>query len=174
MSDIVFAYPEDEPSIITTRSFDAPVALVWRAFTDPVHVARWWGPKSIAPVKRIDKLELRKGGRWRFICERPDGSEQIVFSGVYVDIVPEKTLANSFGVEGQFPDDPDHPEVHTFEERGGRTYYRSYTLMPDFEAREGVLATGMEEGGRESLEQLGAVVAELAAREKPGTPSSPA
>jgi hypothetical protein len=67
MSDIKFEYPKDEPSMICTRSFDAPVSLVWKVFTTPEHVARWWGPKSIAPVKRIDKLELRKGGKWRFI-----------------------------------------------------------------------------------------------------------
>lgn len=161
MSDIKFDYPKDEPSMICTRSFDAPVALVWKAFTDPVHVARWWGPKSIAPVKKIDKLELRKGGQWRFICERPDGSEQIVFYGVYVDVVPEHKLANSFGVEGQFEGDPDYPEVHTFEERDGRTYYKSVTLLPSFEMRDGVIATGMEKGGRESMQQLGDLVAEL-------------
>lgn len=161
MSDIKFDYPKDEPSMICTRSFDAPLALVWKAFTDPVHVIRWWGPKSIAPVKTIDKLDLRKGGEWRFICERPDGSEQIVFYGVYVDVVPLKKIANSFGVEGQFEGDPDYPEVHTFEERDGRTYYRSYTLLPSFEARDGVVATGMETGGRESMAQLGELVSEL-------------
>jgi len=162
MSDIVFDYPSDEPSIVTTRSFDAPVALVWRAFTDPVHVARWWGPKSIAPVKRIDKLELKPGGMWRYVCARPDGSEEIVFYGTYLDIVPEKKLVNTFGVEGQFEGDAAFPEQHAFEERDGRTYYRAYTLLPSFEARDGIIATGMEQGGRESLEQLGEVVAELA------------
>lgn len=161
MSDLKFDYPKDEPSMICTRSFDAPVSLVWKAFTDPVHVARWWGPKSYAPVKTIDKLDLRKGGKWRFICERPDGSETIVFAGVYVDVVPEKKLANSFGVEGQFEGDEAFPEVHTFEERNGRTYYRSYSLLPNFEARDAVVATGMEKGGRESMEQLGDLVAEL-------------
>ncbi len=162
MSDITFDYPQDEPSMICTRSFDAPVALVWRAFTDPVHVARWWGPKSIASVKRIDTLDLRPGGRWRYICERPNGSEQIVFFGTYLEVVPEAKLVNTFGVEGQFEGDEAFPEQHFFEERDGRTYYRSYTLLPDFEAREAVIATGMEAGGRESMEQLGELVAELA------------
>ena len=162
MSDIKFDYPGDEPSMICTRSFDAPLALVWKVFTTPEHVARWWGPRSIAPVKTVDKLELRKGGQWRFICERPDGSEQIVFFGVYVDVVPEQKLANTFGVEGQFEGDEAFPEVHTFEERDGRTYYRSYALLPNFEARDAVVASGMEKGGRESMEQLGQLVDELA------------
>jgi uncharacterized protein YndB with AHSA1/START domain len=162
MSDIKFDYPKDEPSMICTRSFDAPVSLVWKVFTSPEHVARWWGPQSFAPVKKVDKLELRKGGKWRFICERPDGSEQIVFYGTYVDVVPEKKLANSFGVEGQFEGDEAFPEIHTFEERDGRTYYKSYALLPNFEARDAVVATGMEKGGRESMEQLGKLVDELA------------
>jgi uncharacterized protein YndB with AHSA1/START domain len=161
MSDIKFDYPKDEPSMICTRSFDAPVSLVWKVFTTPEHVARWWGPKSHAPVKTVDKLDLRKGGKWRFVCERPDGSEQIVFYGTYVDVVPEKKLANSFGVEGQFEANDAFPEIHTFEERDGRTHYKSYALLPNFEARDAVVATGMEAGGRESMEQLGDLVDEL-------------
>ncbi|HWA20737.1 MAG TPA: SRPBCC domain-containing protein [Devosia sp.] len=161
MSDLKFDYPKDEPSMIATRSFDAPRALVWKVFTDPVHVARWWGPQSIAPVKTVDKLELRAGGTWRYICERPDGSETIVFTGKYLEVKAPEKLVNTFGVEGQFEGDEAFPETHTFEERGGRTYYRSYAKLPSFEARDVVLATGMEKGGRESIEQLAALVAEL-------------
>lgn len=162
MSDIKFDYPKDEPSMICTRSFDAPVALVWKVFTTPEHVARWWGPQSHAPIKTVDKLELKKGGQWRFVCERTGDRGQIVFYGTYVDVVPQKKLANSFGVEGQFPADENFPEVHTFEERDGRTYYKSVSMMPNFEARDAVVATGMEAGGRESMEQLGKLVDELA------------
>lgn len=162
MSDTKFDYPKDEPSMICTRSFDAPVSLVWRVFTSPEHVVRWWGPQSFAPVSKIDKLDLRKGGQWRFICAQKSTGGEIVFYGTYVDVVPEKKLANSFGVEGQFEADENFPEVHTFEEREGRTYYKSVTMMPNFEARDATVATGMEEGGRESMEQLGKLVDELA------------
>jgi len=162
MSDTKFDYPEHEPSMICTRSFDAPVSLVWKAFTSPEHVVRWWGPQSFAPVRTIDKLELRKGGKWRFVCEHLSTKGEIVFYGTYVDVVPEKKLANSFGVEGQFEADENFPEVHTFEERGGRTYYKSVSMMPNFEARDAMVATGMEKGGRQSMEQLGKLVDELA------------
>jgi uncharacterized protein YndB with AHSA1/START domain len=161
MSDLKFDYPKTEPSMIATRTFDAPRALVWKAFTDPVHVARWWGPKSIAPVSKVDKLELRAGGHWRFVCERPDGSETIVFFGKYLEVRAPEKLVNTFGVEGQFEGDEAFPETHTFEERNGKTYYRSYSLLPSMEARDAVIATGMEKGGRESIEQLAALVAEL-------------
>ncbi len=164
MSDLKFEYPADEPSMITTRSFDAPRELVWKVFTQPEHVARWWGPKSISPVKRVDKLELRPGGTWRFVCERPDGSETIVFTGKYLEVVAPEKLVNTFGVEGGWEGDAAFPETHTFVERGGRTYYRAYSLLPSLAVREQVLATGMEKGGRESLEQLGALVDELRVR----------
>lgn len=166
MSDLKFDYPKSEPSMIATRTFDAPRALVWKAFTDPVHVARWWGPKSIAPVTKIDKLELRPGGTWRYICARPDGSETIVFTGKYLEVKAPEKLVNTFGVEGQFEGDEAFPETHTFEERGGKTLYRSYALLPNMQARDAVLATGMEKGGRESIEQLAALIAELQAMAK--------
>ena len=60
------------------RVFDAPRALVWKAFTDPVHVARWWGPKSIAPVSKVDKLDLRPGGEMRYAMSAV-APEQIAF-----------------------------------------------------------------------------------------------
>jgi len=161
MSDLKFEYPETEPSMITTRTFDAPRALVWEAFTDPVHVARWWGPKSFAPVSKVDKLELRPGGKWRFICTRVGSNETIVFSGKYLEVKAPEKLVNTFGVEGQFEGDEAFPETHSFEERNGKTYYRSYSLLPSMEARDAVIATGMEKGGRESIEQLAALVAEL-------------
>ena len=161
MSDIKFDYPKDEPSMICTRSFDAPVSLVWKVFTSPEHVARWWGPRSFAPVKSIDKLVLWKGGQWRYTCAHLATGDEIEFYGSYGDVVPEQKLANSFGVEGQFPADEAFTEVPTYEERDGRTYYRSYSLMPNFEARDAVVATGMEKGGRESMEQLGQLVDEL-------------
>jgi uncharacterized protein YndB with AHSA1/START domain len=163
MSDLKFDYPKDEPSMIVTRTLDAPRALVWKVFTDPVHVARWWGPKSIAPVSKVEKLELRPGGIWRFVCNPTDGGEPIVFTGKYLEVKAPEKLVNTFGVEGQFEGDNVFPETHTFEEHGGKTLYRSYALLPSFEARDATLATGMDKGGRESIEQLAALVAELQA-----------
>lgn len=163
MSDLKFELPTNEPSMITTRTFDAPRELVWRVFTQPEHVARWWGPKSIAPVSRIDKLELHAGGTWRYICERPDGSETIVFTGKYLEVVAPEKLVNTFGVEGQFEGDAAFPETHTFEARGDQTLYRAYTLLPSMAVRDQVIATGMEKGGRESIEQLAALIEEMKA-----------
>src|SRR6185369_9252246 len=116
-----------------------------------------------SPVSKVDKLELRPGGTWRFVCTHVGNGETIVFTGKYLEVKAPEKLVNTFGVEGQFEGDEAFPETHTFEERNGKTYYRSYSLLPSMEAREAIIATGMEKGGRESIEQLAALVAELQA-----------
>ena len=161
MSDLKFEYPATEPSMIVTRTFDAPRTLVWKACTDAVHVARGWGPQSFAPVTIVDKLELKPGGTWRYICKHVRDGETIVFTGKYLEVKAPEKLVNTFGVEGQFEGAEAFPETHTFEERAGKTYYRSFSMLPSMEARDAVIATGMEKGGRESIEQLAALVAEL-------------
>ena len=161
MSALTFDYPKTAPSMIVTRTLDAPRALVWKAFTEPEHVARWWGPKSFSPVSKVDKLELRPGGTWRFVCAHLATGDTIVFTGKYLEVKAPEKLVNTFGVEGQFEGDEAFPETHTFEERAGKTYYRSFSMLPSMEARDAVIATGMEKGGRESIEQLAALVAEL-------------
>jgi uncharacterized protein YndB with AHSA1/START domain len=163
MSDLTFDYPANEPTMITTRTFDAPRELVWRVFTEPQHIIRWWGPKSIAPVTRIDKHEFWPGGAWRFICARPDGSQEIVFYGKYPAISRPDSFSETFGVEGQFPADDNFPGTHTFETRGDKTFYCSVSLLPSFAARDQVRATGLETGARESMAQAAELVAELRA-----------
>lgn len=162
MSDLKFEYPKDAPLMITTRTFNAPRALVWKCFSEPQHVARWWGPASISPVTRVDRFEFRVGGGWRIVTERPDGSQTIVFHGTYKEIVAPERITNTFAVEAMFAEDDLLTETHTFEERGDKTFYRAVSNMGSFEAREGVVASGMERGARESLDQLDALLAELA------------
>lgn len=67
-----FAYPPGEPISIITHTFDAPRAVVWKATTDPKHVANWWGPRGV--TTKVVKLDLRPGGAWRFEHHMPDGS----------------------------------------------------------------------------------------------------
>ncbi len=86
-----------------------------------------------------------------------------MFTGKYLEIVAPEKVVNTFGVEGQWEGDEAFPETHTFEERGGKTFYRAYALLPSIEVRNQVLATGMEKGGRESSEQLAALIEEMKA-----------
>jgi len=161
MSDIKFDYPKDAPLMITTRTFDAPRALVWACFSQPEHVVRWWGPKSISPITKLDKFEFRVGGKWRFITQRPDGQETIVFHGTYKDIVKPERIVNTFAVEAMYAEDDLLTETHTFEARGDKTFYRAVANLGSVEARDGVVAGGMEAGARESMTQLDELLAEL-------------
>jgi uncharacterized protein YndB with AHSA1/START domain len=59
--------------IVSVREFDAPQALVWRAWTEPSHLARWWGPKGFSST--FHEFDLRPDGEWRFVMHGPDGTD---------------------------------------------------------------------------------------------------
>ena len=82
--------PADDSVIIIERVFDAPRALVFKMFTDPFHLAQFWGPHgSTNPVCEID---LRPGGLWRQVMRFPNGSEY-AHDSVYIEIVePERIV----------------------------------------------------------------------------------
>jgi len=69
-----------EREVVITRIFDAPRELVFHAWTDPQHMARWWGPKVF--TNRVEKMDVRPGGAWRIIMCAPDGAEYPA-QGVY-------------------------------------------------------------------------------------------
>ncbi len=80
------------------RIIDAPVELVWKAWTDPEHVKRWWGPKDyISPTCKID---LRVGGKYVFCMRAPQsqGGQDMYTAGVYKEIVPLKRLEFTQGL----------------------------------------------------------------------------
>lgn len=161
VSDVKFEYPANAPLMITTRTFAAPRALVWACFSQPEHVIRWWGPKSISPITKLDKFEFRVGGKWRFVTQRPDGAETIVFHGTYKDIVKPERIENTFAVEGMYAEDDLLTETHSFEARGDKTFYRAVANLGTIEARDGVVAGGMETGASEALTQLDELLSEL-------------
>ncbi len=77
-----------QQNLVVTRVFDAPVELVWKAWTDPEHVMRWWGPEHYtSPVCRID---FREGGQYLFCMRAPQeqGGQDFYSAGVYTRIVP--------------------------------------------------------------------------------------
>jgi uncharacterized protein YndB with AHSA1/START domain len=155
MSELKVTAPENEPLIVMTRILAAPRKLVWKAWTDPVHVAQWWGPRGI--TTKIVKLDLRPGGTWRFEHHMPDGSSY-AFKGIYLEVVEPEKLVNTFGMEGMF-EDKLLVETHTFEEENGRTHYKSVSRFDTIEDRDGMLASGMETGARESMDRLDELLA---------------
>jgi uncharacterized protein YndB with AHSA1/START domain len=84
------AEPVSDREIVSTRVIDAPRERVFRAWTDPVHLARWWGPKGF--TNTFEVFDLRPGGEWRFVMHGPDGVDYRNES-VFVEIVePERVV----------------------------------------------------------------------------------
>lgn len=148
MAKLHFVAEPGMPHVVMTRTFNAPRELVFRAFTEPALVARWWGSKDMITV--VDRLEARPGGIWRYVDRNGDGSEH-AFHGVYHDVTAPERLVYTFEYEGM----PGHVllETITLEERDGQTVVTDSAVFQSVEARDGMLP-GMEEGANESLDSL--------------------
>jgi len=89
---------QSDCEIVITRVFNAPRDLVWKAWTDPAHIAQWWGPKGF--TTRVDEMDLRPGGQSRYVMVGPDGTEYPV-KGVFLEVVPlERIVATDEFDEG--------------------------------------------------------------------------
>lgn len=150
--------PDDAPLIIMSRTFDAPLALVWTVWTQPEHVALWWGFGN----NEVVEYDVRAGGKWRIVGLSPDGSRWVMF-GTYLAVEPMRMIRNTFVVEGAFEEDERYYEEHHFEERDGKTYYRSISNFPNFEMRKATVDTGMEWGANVSMVQFDAILERLKA-----------
>ncbi|WEK54578.1 MAG: SRPBCC family protein [Candidatus Cohnella colombiensis] len=145
--------------IIITRIFNAPRELVFRTYTDPVTVPEWWGPRQMTIV--VDKMEVKKGGIWRYVHRTPDGQEY-AHNGVYHEIGSPERIINTYEFEG-FPGVVGLVTT-TFEEQpGGKTKFTETTLYPSAEVAEAVLQSGMSDGAIELLDRLEELLAKLQA-----------
>jgi len=147
--------PSDR-EIVMTRVFDAPRELVWRAFTDPDLVARWWGRGNKLVIER---MEVERGGYWRYVEHGPDGVHG--FEGRYREVTPPERLAQTFEWDGM----PGHVVVNTttFEDIGdGRTKVVTMSLFHTTEERDGMLSSGMEAGLSQSYAALDSLLPTMA------------
>ncbi len=141
------------------RIFDAPRELVWRANTDADLIPRWWGPRG--HTTRVVDLDLRPGGKWRWVSTDESGNE-FAFYGEYLEVIePERiTWTFMFDVPGVGPQGG--PETLTLEDLGdGRTKMRAVGHMGSEEAIEAALATGMTAGAIETWDRLDELLPEL-------------
>ena len=147
--------PTDE-QILITREFDAPKHLVYRAWTEPELVERWWGGDR-GEVRSV-RIDLRVGGAWRCVMVTGDGYEA-AFRGEYREIVPNERIISTEVYEGM----PGAEAVNTvtFTEKGGRTTLRVLVRHRSKEARDAYLGSGMEAGMREALDLLERVAISL-------------
>lgn len=79
----------DERAFVHSRLIDAPCARVYQAFSDPAHLARWWGPNGFSNT--FSEFDLRPGGRWRFVMHGPDGSDYPNES-LFIEVVPQQRV----------------------------------------------------------------------------------
>src|SRR5262245_47165811 len=90
--------------IVITREFDAPRELVWKAWTEPARIAQWWGPRGFTTT--VTAMDLRVGGRWRYVMHGPDGAQYPV-CGVFREVVPpERIVTTDEFDEGWQPPQP--------------------------------------------------------------------
>ena len=159
----------EKERMVITRIFDAPRALVWKAWTDPKYVMQWWGPKGFtAPVCKID---FRVGGKFLCCMKSPDGREgwnggeyheivpleKIVYSLYFADSKGNKVDPAELGIEHEAIEDA--RDVVMFEDYGnGQT---KLTMIGN-EPMESAKNSGQLEGMNQVLDKVAAVVARLA------------
>ncbi|MFZ5890439.1 MAG: SRPBCC family protein [Myxococcota bacterium] len=149
--------------IVITRTFNAPARIVFEAWTKPEFVRRWWAPKSRGVEIVSCDAELRVGGKYRYVLRHEQHGE-FAFWGTYREITPNSRLVHTeiFEPAGQQLSDEQGALVTvTFNEIEGRTKMVSRSLFPSKEILDGVLATGMEDGMRETMDQLDELVQAL-------------
>jgi len=145
--------------ILITREFNAPKRLVWKAYTTPELVKRWWsGDRGTVTSAEID---LRVGGRWRYVMTANEGFE-VAFRGEYREVFPDDRLVNTEVFEG-IPDPDDHAGLITvsFAEKDGRTSLEMLCEYRDRADRDAVVSSGMESGMQEALDHLEKVAVSL-------------
>ncbi|MBM7117104.1 SRPBCC family protein [Archangium primigenium] len=148
-----------EREIIISRTFNAPARIVFDAWTRPEFVKRWWAPQSLCVTLVGCEADVRVGGAYRYQLRTPDGNA-FAFSGRYTEITPPSRLVYTQVFEPMAEAGEMRITV-TFDEREGKTHLVSHEVYPSAEARAGALASGMETGMLETMDQLDALVASL-------------
>jgi uncharacterized protein YndB with AHSA1/START domain len=147
-----------DTQILITREFNAPKHLVWKAYTTPELVKRWWAGENGTVTSA--EIDLRVGGKWRYVMDA--GGQEVAFRGEYREIQAPDRLVNTEIYEG-IPD----PDAHgclttvTFTEKDGRTYMEMLSEFRDQADRDAVIASGMEGGMQQSMDHLEKVAVSL-------------
>jgi uncharacterized protein YndB with AHSA1/START domain len=153
----VVSLPADD-QILITREFDAPKHLVFKAFTTPELVKRWWSGKRGEVT--LAEIDLREGGAWRYVMNA-DGGGEVAFHGEYREIVPNERLVSTEIYEMPGGDTPPSVNTATFTEVDGRTRLEVLVQCQDKQMRDAIIDSGMEGGMQESMDALEQVAISL-------------
>jgi uncharacterized protein YndB with AHSA1/START domain len=147
--------PTDE-QILITREFDAPKHLVYRAWTTPELVKRWWSANRGEVT--IAEIDLRVGGVWRYVMVANGGFE-VAFHGEYREIVPNERIVSTEVYEGM--PEAEAVDTLTFTEVDGRTTLTLLVQHTSKEFRDAHIDSGMEAGMQEAMDLLEQVAISL-------------
>ncbi|MDM4761594.1 SRPBCC domain-containing protein [Galbitalea sp. SE-J8] len=147
MSDRIVTSPEDAPTILFTREFDAPPALVFRAHVDETLVPQWIGPRGTTLAMR--HWDARTGGSWSYVVSM--GHEHWGFFGSFHSITPDTRIVQTF----EFDDEPDQVNLDILGFAplpGGRCLLTGTSVYPTIALRDAAL--GLDEGRDEDFARL--------------------
>ena len=146
-----------DTQILITREFAAPRSLVWRAWTEPELIKRWWHAERGEMISV--EVDLRVGGAWRYLM-RANGGFEVGFHGEYREIVPNERLVSTEVFEGA----PDAPALNTatLTEHDGRTTLTLLVEHTEKKHRDLHIESGMEDGLQDALRLLEDVANSLA------------
>ncbi len=141
-----------DTQILITREFDAPKELVWKAWTTPELVRRWWHANR--GQMTVCEIDLRVGGKWRYVMNA-DGFGEVGFHGEYRAIEPFERLVSTEAYEG-IPDADANAAVDTLTltDVDGRTLMTVLVEHPTKEGRDAHIESGMEDGMQDAMDLL--------------------
>lgn len=155
------AATDDTRTLTITRTLNAPRALVWRMFSDPYHLAQWWGPEGY--TNRVEQLDFRTGGSWKHVMIGPDGRELPTDNAILEVSEPERIVYRNAPADpklfGENPP-PGFTKTMTFEDLGGgKTRLTLVCTFDTAEHREAVIRRGFSIGTNQSFDKLEAYLA---------------
>lgn len=158
--DFATAPTEDATTLVITRLLKAPRELVWKMFSDPYHLAQWWGPKGF--TNRVDKLDFRTGGSWLHVMIGADGRELPTANDI-IEVTPPRRIVyrNQPADPKLFGDNPPPGFTKTlsFAEVDGGTLLTLVCSFDKPEHKDAVTRRGFSLGTNESFDKLEAHLA---------------
>lgn len=135
--------------LVVTRTFDGPAHMVFKAWTTPELLLRWWAPKSFGISFLSCEADVRPGGTYKFVFGHPQSDQPMAFVGRYIEVEPNKRLVwtNEEGDDGPVT-------TVTFEEKDGKTHLVLHDLYPSKEALDEAVASGSVSGYPEQFDAL--------------------
>jgi len=144
--------PYGERTITLTRLFNAPRELVWRAWTEPMHLARWFGPRGF--TSSVPQLDVRVGGALRIVMHGPDGNDYPM-KGVFSEVKPpERLVFSNIAIDNDGNHLLEGKTTVILEEQGGNTKLTLHSFAKGLVPAAPAMLDGMEAGWSQSLDKM--------------------